>query len=313
MNPLISIIIPTYNRSNLIGYTINSIIAQKYTNWECIIIDDGSSDDTCGVISMFQKNEKRIKYFLREGSRLKGPSVCRNYGIKKAKGRFIQFFDDDDLMYPELLLKKVDLLIKKEVDVVVSKVDIFNVAKGEIIDQNNVESDDLIKHFILGKITWYVNGPIWKRKFLQEQFDESVQTLDDWDFNLRNIYNNPKISFINEALCRYNRFGIGTSLSTKKRSRGKDQARSVFFVYKKHYKILKEKELLEKEIKVCLMRRFTFLLRSSLINKSSISTKIFAFIIKEHSILELRRIIAITLGYYSYLAFGRGYRFIKYI
>lgn len=311
MNPKISIIIPTYNRAKLIGFALDSILAQNYQNWECIIINDHSSDSYEDIISRFTEKDERIK-LLYNPKEKKGPSSCRNYGLEIAKGEYIQFFDDDDIMYPEMLLKKISYAMNEEVDVVVSTLDIFNFSKGKISGQNKVKSDNLIEDYILGKISWYVSGPLWRKEFLKEEFDESVQTLDDWDFNLRNIYNNPFVKFLDEALFRYNRFEIENSLSRTKISRGKDQTNSVFIVYKKHYSILKKNGLLNEEIKMCLMKRLSSILRTALINKNPASKSIFLFLLQENELKEFPKILRICIGYLSFVFFRKGYRLIKY-
>ena len=77
--PLVSIIIPTYNRAHLIGETLDSVLAQTYQNWECIIVDDGSSDNTDEVIGAYVEKDSRFKYYHRSDKDLpKEPSASRN-------------------------------------------------------------------------------------------------------------------------------------------------------------------------------------------------------------------------------------------
>lgn len=98
MNPLVSIIIPVYNREQLIGETLNSVLSQTYTNWECIVVDDGSVDSTEDVVTSYAKKDERFKFYHRPISNKKGASSCRNYGLSIAKGELIQFLDSDDLL-----------------------------------------------------------------------------------------------------------------------------------------------------------------------------------------------------------------------
>lgn len=91
--PLVSIILPTYNRAHLIGESIQSVIDQTYDNWELIVVDDGSVDNTKEVVSNF--NNSKIEYLKIAHSGHLG--AVRNYGIRVAKGAFIAFFDSDDL------------------------------------------------------------------------------------------------------------------------------------------------------------------------------------------------------------------------
>lgn len=99
MNQLLfTIVIPTYNRAHLIGKTLESVLAQTYTNFEVIVVDDGSIDDTYQVVGKF--NDQRIQYYLKENGER---AAARNFGVQKAKGEYINFFDSDDLMYPNHL------------------------------------------------------------------------------------------------------------------------------------------------------------------------------------------------------------------
>ena len=99
MNPFFSIIIPTYNRANFIFLTLTSVLNQICKNYEVIIVDDGSTDNTEEVVQGFIKNNNLIYFhYYQKVNEERG--VARNYGIKKAKGQWITFLDSDDLFYP---------------------------------------------------------------------------------------------------------------------------------------------------------------------------------------------------------------------
>ncbi len=85
---LISIIIPVYNREKLLAFTLDSIINQSYQNWECILVDDCSTDSTFFLMQEYQKKDKRIKAFKRPLSLRKGANSCRNYGFLQASGSY---------------------------------------------------------------------------------------------------------------------------------------------------------------------------------------------------------------------------------
>ncbi len=108
--PLVSIIIPTYNRGYLIGETLESVLAQTYTNWECIVVDDGSTDATHELLAAYCENDSRFQYHHRPNNRPKGANVCRNYGFELSKGEYIKWLDSDDLLSNELLLAQVNVL-----------------------------------------------------------------------------------------------------------------------------------------------------------------------------------------------------------
>ena len=110
-NPLVSIIIPTYNRAHLIKETLDSVLTQTYTNWECIIVDDGNSDNTEEVINSYIAKDQRFKYCHRPSEHLPGGNGARNFGFKKSKGDLIQWFDDDDVMHKNKLSIQVKSLL----------------------------------------------------------------------------------------------------------------------------------------------------------------------------------------------------------
>jgi len=105
--PKVSVIIPTYNRAYLIGRAIQSVLNQTYQNFEIIIVDDGSTDDTKEVVKKFQEQDRRIKYVKHEKN--KGEAAARNTGIKTARGEFIAFQDSDDEWLPEKLEKQMKI------------------------------------------------------------------------------------------------------------------------------------------------------------------------------------------------------------
>jgi glycosyltransferase involved in cell wall biosynthesis len=118
--PLVSIIIPTYNRAHLIGETLDSVLSQTYHNWECIIVDDGSKDNTVEVVGEYVKKDSRFKYFHRPDEHLSGGNGDRNYGIIKSEGDFINFLDSDDYLHPLTLEDKLKFA-KDNTDVIISR------------------------------------------------------------------------------------------------------------------------------------------------------------------------------------------------
>ena len=125
-SPLISIIIPAYNRAHLIGETLDSIIAQTYKNWECIVVDDGSSDHTERILQNYCAKDSRFKFYHRPENHLPGGNGARNYGFEKSKGEYIQWFDSDDIMSPSKMEYQVAALQNKQVDVVFSNAIFMN-------------------------------------------------------------------------------------------------------------------------------------------------------------------------------------------
>ncbi len=111
MNELVSIITPSYNSSSFIEETIDSVILQTYENWEMIITDDLSTDNSVEIIQKYIDKDNRIKLIqLEENS---GAAVARNASIKNANGKYIAFLDSDDLWIPEKLEKQITFMKEK--------------------------------------------------------------------------------------------------------------------------------------------------------------------------------------------------------
>jgi glycosyltransferase involved in cell wall biosynthesis len=110
-SPLVSIITPFFNGERYLLETIESVIQQKYTNWELILIDDGSSDNSTRVAQSYsQKFAGKIFYIQHDNHENKGASASRNLGISKSRGELLAFLDSDDVWLPEKLQRQVDLL-----------------------------------------------------------------------------------------------------------------------------------------------------------------------------------------------------------
>ncbi|HRE79347.1 MAG TPA: glycosyltransferase family A protein [Flavobacterium sp.] len=205
MNNLVSIIIPTYNRADLIIKTLESIRNQTYQHFECLIIDDGSNDSTEQIVQLFIDSDNRFEFFKRPSDTKKGPNTCRNYGFVKAKGNFIYFFDSDDFLKPHALETYIKGF-QTDTDGVLAQVERVDRETGILQDINTIESNNLIEDYFTYKICYFVCGILWRKSFLDTQnelFDESIGNHDEWDFNLRMIYAQPKIIKIKQALVIY--------------------------------------------------------------------------------------------------------------
>lgn len=134
MDSLVSIITPTYNSGRYISETIQSIQAQTYTNWELLITDDCSDDQTVDIIMSFQKNDSRIKLFSLEIN--SGPGPSRNNSIRMAKGKYIAFLDSDD-KWSEFKLEKQITFMQKN-NYIFTFTNYFKIdSKGTIIKSEN--------------------------------------------------------------------------------------------------------------------------------------------------------------------------------
>ena len=132
--PLISVVIPAYNAEQFLDETLESVLSQTYENWECIIVNDGSTDNTESIAQKWCEKDARFRYFYKENS---GASDTRNLGIKKARGEYIAFLDADDLYMPNFLEICLENLVEKDVDLVAPKMLEFWDVQNEVIEDED--------------------------------------------------------------------------------------------------------------------------------------------------------------------------------
>ena len=113
--PVVSVIMPAYNASNYVQEAINSVIGQTYSNWELIIVDDGSTDATSSIIAQYRNHDNRIKSFYQDNGK---QGKARNLGIEYARGIYVAFLDADDFWLPEKLEIQLEEIQLKNVDLV---------------------------------------------------------------------------------------------------------------------------------------------------------------------------------------------------
>ena len=195
-NYMISIITPTYNRANSIKDTIQSLIHQKYGNWELLIIDDGSSDNTEEILKEFMKADSRIKYYKRPQNRLKGANACRNIGIQYVEGDYVIFLDSDDCLPPDFLSDRTKFISNN------SEFDLLVSSNSAIITKNliNIENESLqdffLKNFLAFHFPWKITEVMWRAKSIKDmRFDENLQRFQDIDFHI-NILLNKKLRIV---------------------------------------------------------------------------------------------------------------------
>ena len=208
-NPIVSVIIPCYNYAHLLPDTLKNIQQQTFTDWECIIVDDGSTDNSSEVIPLLIKNDQRISYHFQNNS---GPAVARNYGLKLAKGRYIQFLDADDLLENKKLEEQVRFLNQnRDCDIVYSGVKYFSSFNPSKL-YNTINLDDskpwmlnlsgygdiMILPLLKGNIM-VINSPL-VRKTLFEKFgdmDKMLNFNEDWELWARFAIGNARFCFHN--------------------------------------------------------------------------------------------------------------------
>ena len=137
--PLISVVIPAYNAGQFLDETLESVLSQTYENWECIIVNDGSTDNTESVAKKWCEKDSRFRLTNKENG---GLSSARNWGIKESKAEYIAFLDADDILTSDSLEVRINVLIEQNVDLVATKLQHFT-DKLPKVSKNNARQDVL--------------------------------------------------------------------------------------------------------------------------------------------------------------------------
>jgi glycosyltransferase involved in cell wall biosynthesis len=180
--PFFSIIIPTYNRANFIGNTIDSILQQTYTNYEIIVVDDGSTDNTELVVKSFLNNAN-IQYFKKENGER---GAARNFGVLSASGDYITFLDSDDLIYPQHFSEATELLDKNpSANFFVLSYEV-KTPEGKILSQQ-IHSGNLNQKLIEGNVLSCIGVFVKKEVLLANLFNEdrALAGSEDWELWMR--------------------------------------------------------------------------------------------------------------------------------
>lgn len=203
MPDLVSIIMPVYNRGNLIKESINSVLSQEHENIELIIVDDGSTDDTEKIIKNYKKDE--IIFLKNKHTGL--PSVGRNFGLKKAKGKYIAFLDSDDIWEKNILKEELEIFKKFNEAALVCADAVYYDGRFDLTRMIKYKKSGFIKKKDIyegNKIL--LNTALIKREVLEEigSFNENVnlKAIEDYDLWVR-LIKKYKIYYLNKVLAKY--------------------------------------------------------------------------------------------------------------
>ena len=186
---IVSIIMPTYNRSKVLLAAIDSIRAQSFCNWELIIVDDGSTDDTCEIVARYMVDDLRIRYVYQKNER---QAAARNKGLSLACGEYIAFLDSDDQWLPEKLEKQIALFRQYPNAGMVYCNQLICKNGGESFQsrytRGQIVSGNIFNYLLTRKIYCSTQSIMIRRSIIDQVggFDEALKnSLEDWEWTLR--------------------------------------------------------------------------------------------------------------------------------
>lgn len=194
----VSVIIPAHNYGRYIGEAIDSLRRQVYADWECVVVDDGSSDGTAEIVAALAGSDRRIAYLSQVAA---GASAARNAGLAAASGEFVQFLDADDLLGPRKLQHQVEVFARHpEADIVYGG-DRYFVEGGRGDAQEKVERQwaqgptrrvvsgpgESVLAALVDDNIMVIEAPLIRRALLDKigGFDPRIRRMEDWEFWLR--------------------------------------------------------------------------------------------------------------------------------
>lgn len=200
---MISIVIPSYNRAYIISRTLDSILKQTYLNWECLIVDDYSTDDTEAVINKYSQKDSRFHYI--RNNRLKGAQGARNTGIIAAQGDWIVLFDSDNVMHPDFLEKCYKRQCDTHCDIVNtwSRV-IDSMTFTEVRTFSWINNGMIHKKLLTGKCYVDNSSTLIRKKLLEDigLLSEDCPAFQEWDTHIL-LSNIAKYQTVEELLIDY--------------------------------------------------------------------------------------------------------------
>lgn len=209
MEDKISIIIPVYNAEKYLEKCIISIVKQNYNNWELLLIDDGSTDNSSSICKQFISNDKRIKY-IRQSN--KGVSIARNTGLTHASGEWIMFVDADDQIKVDTLSKIKNFM--KGYDIIrFEAIDSF----GKIMKLPSCNAQEYLLKVIQRNTSLAIWGGLYKKSLFIENnitFDPELKYGEDWIVLIQLLKQSKQIYLLKEALYKYNNYNSNSFSNT---------------------------------------------------------------------------------------------------
>lgn len=262
--PFISIIVPCYNQAIFLDECLSSVLNQTFNNWECIIIDDGSVDNTYEIANNWSIKDSRFSYIKKKNG---GLSSARNAGLKIAKGDFIQFLDSDDYIHGEKLKLQIEDL--RLHDISISDYMPFRDGSNEFVESRYLSpflSEIDFKSEIISewenKKSIPCHSPLFRRKIVidnQLTFDVNLKNHEDWFFWVKLFYFSNSIKNNNRVLAYYRIRSNGMSQEFKTMNKGfKIASEKVIKFFQREKNDNLKKVAIKKNLEIQKRNKFNF-------------------------------------------------------
>lgn len=264
---LVSIIIPVYNQEKYLKETLQSVINQSYSNWECILVNDGSFDNSVVIINECLKQDNRFHFINSEN---KGVSNARNLALQQAKGEYVLFLDGDDLIHPEKISQVISNFQKdSDLSILFNTTSYFqDVTENKLydikIDVELLNFNDLLLYWG-EKIILPIHSAVIKKSLLDGiEFNTDLTAQEDWLVWLRLFQKNPKVLVLDAVLSFYRKHN---SSRTQTVSLKEDHFKALQ-LFEKYIGSEKHKELLIHQIERYYLKSYDNAFKLDAIRKS---------------------------------------------
>lgn len=264
---IVSIIVPVFNRKELLKEAIDSVLAQCDPMWELLLIDDGSTDGAADVARIYSEKDNRIRFFIRPDSRKKGANACRNIGLENALGKYIVFLDSDDLLANFCVqMRRKTALEFSSLDFLVFPMLLFKERCDDLrILQNMNTNEDALVRFLSRENVWLMSSVLWEAGFIRRLggFNEELLSFQDWEINVRALCMSNKFQFFDQMIpdnyyrqhensISANRYGLNHTINNS------EMVLSVFKRLKTSHKYSDDKRALLAGFFVDLINRYRY-------------------------------------------------------
>lgn len=224
MKPEIAIIVPCYNQGKYLSEALDSVLTQSFSEWELIVVDDGSADNSADIAKSYAAKDSRIRYVRQENA---GPSAARNKGVSSTSAPLIFFLDGDNMIRPKFLEVGVNYMVSHPECVLFnSKADYFGDRTGEFKLRYTSYKDLLVANSI--DCACIVRREDFDRV---GGFDEQLRGYEDWEFFIRLLYHHDTVYQDLRSLFKYRVSDNPTSVNLHAKSHNEEKT---MYIYRKH-------------------------------------------------------------------------------